>query len=172
VTAPLPLPVAPAVTVIQAALLVAVHAQPVAAVTLTVPPVIPAATTLADAAASVGAQGAPACVTVNATPPIVSVAERAVVVGFAVTVYVTDPLPLPVAPALMVTQAALAVAVHAHPVGEVTATVFVLAAKPTLADTGAIVGAQGAPAWVTVKVLPPTVSVPVRAVVVGLAVTL
>jgi hypothetical protein len=111
-------------------------------------------------------------VTVNATPPIVSVAERAVVVGFAVTVYVTAPLPLPVAPALIVIHDAVSVAVHAHPVGEVTATVFVLAAKPTLADTGAIVGAQGAPAWVTVKVLPPTVSVPVRAVVVGLAVTL
>jgi hypothetical protein len=172
VTEPLPLPVAPAVIVSQAALLVAAHAQPVAAVTLTAPPVIPAATTLADAADSVGAQGAPACVTVKATPPIVSVAERAVVVGFAVTLYVTDPLPLPVAPALMVIQAALSVAVHAHPVTAVTATVFVLAAKPTLADTGAIVGAQGAPAWVTVNVLPPIVSVPVRAVVVGFAVTL
>jgi hypothetical protein len=171
VTEPLPLPVAAAI-VIHAALLVAVHAQPVAAVTLTVPPVIPAAGTLAEAAAIVGAQGAPACVTVNALPPMVIVAERAVVVGFAVTLYETDPFPLPVAPALMVIQAALSVAVHAHPVGDVTATVFVLAAKPRLADTGAIVGAHGAPAWVTVKVLPPTVSVPVRAVVVGFAVTL
>ena len=34
---PLPLPLAPAVTVIHAALLVAVHAQPVAAMTLTDP---------------------------------------------------------------------------------------------------------------------------------------
>jgi hypothetical protein len=165
------LPAAPALNVIHASLLAASHAQPLAAVTATVA-VIPAATTSADAADSVGAQGAAACVTVKATPPIVSVAERAVVVGFAVTLYVTDPLPLPVAPALMVIQAALSVAVHAHPVTAVTATVFVLAAKPTLADTGAIVGAHGAPAWVTVKVLSPTVSVPVRAVVVGFAVTL
>ena len=83
-TEPLPLPVA-AVIVIQGALLVAVQAQPVAEVTVTVPPVVPAAGTLAEGAAIVGAQGAPACVTVNALPPIVSVAERAVVVGFAVT---------------------------------------------------------------------------------------
>jgi hypothetical protein len=84
---------------------------------------------------------------------------------------VTDPLPLPVAPALIVIQDALSVAVHAQLVAAVTVTVFVLAAEPTLADAGAIVGAQGAPAWVTVKVLPPMVSVPVRAVVVGFAVT-
>jgi hypothetical protein len=172
VTEPLPLPVAPALIVIHAALLVAVHAHPVAAVTLTVPPVTPAAGGLADAAPIVGAQGAPAWVTVNATPPTVIVAERAVVVGFAVTVYVTEPLPLPVAPALMVIHDALSVAVHAHPVTAVTATVFVLAPKPRLADAGAIVGAQGAPAWLTLKVLPAIVSVPVRGVVVGLAVTL
>jgi hypothetical protein len=84
VTEPLPLPVA-AVIVIQDALLVAVQAQPVAEVTVTVPPVVPAAGTLAEGAEIVGAQGAPACVTVNALPPIVSVAERAVAVGLAVT---------------------------------------------------------------------------------------
>jgi hypothetical protein len=43
------------------------------------------------------------------------------------------------------------------------------ATSETFADVGAIVGAQGAPACVTVKVLPPTVSVPVRGVVVGFA---
>ena len=36
-TAPLPLPLAPAVTVIHASLLIAVHAQPVVAVTVTLP---------------------------------------------------------------------------------------------------------------------------------------
>jgi len=40
----LPLPLAPSVTVIQSALLAAVHAQPVAAVTLTVPVPPPAGT--------------------------------------------------------------------------------------------------------------------------------
>ena len=81
----MPLPVE-AVIVIHVALLVAVHAQPVAAVTLTVAPVVPAAGAVADVAEIVGAHGAPACVTVKLLPPIVIVAERAVVVGLAVTV--------------------------------------------------------------------------------------
>ena len=78
VTGPLPVPVAPAVTVIQAALLVAVHAQPVAAVTGTLAPVDAAAATLAVAGESVGAHGAPACVSVKVLPPIVSVARARV----------------------------------------------------------------------------------------------
>jgi hypothetical protein len=85
---------------------------------------------------------------------------------------VTEPLPLPVAPALIVIQLALLVAVQPQPVGAVTATVPLPATDVTLADGAAIVAVQGTPAWVTVKVLPPTVSVPVRAVVVGLAATL
>jgi hypothetical protein len=84
VTEPVPLPVA-ALTVIQAALLVALHAQPVAEVTATLPPVIPPAGAVADDAEIVGAQAAPAWLTVNRLPPIVIVAERADVVGFAVT---------------------------------------------------------------------------------------
>jgi hypothetical protein len=40
-----------------------------------------------------------------------------------------------------------------------------------LADVGAIVGAQGAPAWLTVNVLLPMVSAPLLGVVVGFAVT-
>ena len=82
---PLPVPLLPLLIDSHVALLVAVHAQPVAAVTVTVPPVVPAAGTLADPAVSVGAHGAPACVIVNVLPPIVSTSERAVVVGFAVT---------------------------------------------------------------------------------------
>jgi hypothetical protein len=54
-----PLPVA-AVMLSQAALLVAVHAHPVAAVTVTVVPVEPAAGALTDDAEIVGVQGAPA----------------------------------------------------------------------------------------------------------------
>jgi hypothetical protein len=71
----------------------------------------------------------------------------------------------------METHVAVSVAVHAHPVAAVTATVPVLAANGTLTEGAAIVGAQGAPACVTVKVLVPTVTVPVREVVVGLAAT-
>ena len=62
-TVPLPEPLAPAVTVIQVALLVAVHAQPVPAVTVTLlgPPAAVALRAVAD---RVYAQ-APACVTVT-----------------------------------------------------------------------------------------------------------
>ena len=80
-------------------------------------------------------------------------------------------MPLPVEPALTVIQVAALVAVHAQPVAAVTATVPVLAVAVTLADAGEIVGVQGAAACVTVNVLPPIVSVPVRDVVVVLAAT-
>ena len=78
-------------------------------------------------------------------------------------------MPVPVAPALIVIHAALLVDVQAQPVAAVTVIVPVPATSETFADVGAIVGAQGAAACVTVKVLPPTVSVPVRGVVVGFA---
>jgi hypothetical protein len=81
----LPLPVAPAPIVIHAALLVAVHAQPIAAVTATVP-VVPLDTALADVGEIVGAQVVPACVTVKVLPPMVTVPVREVVPGFAATV--------------------------------------------------------------------------------------
>jgi hypothetical protein len=55
-TVPLPEPLAPLVTASQEALLTAVHAQPVPAVTFTVP-VPPAAGTDADVAESAGAHG-------------------------------------------------------------------------------------------------------------------
>jgi hypothetical protein len=71
-------------------------------------------------------------------------------------------LPLPVAPAVTVSQVALLTAVQLHPVAAVTAIAEVAAAEDTLVDVGAIVGAHVAPACVTVKVFPPTVSVPVR----------
>jgi hypothetical protein len=109
---------------------------------------------------------------VKVAPPIVNVPLRAVVAAFAATVYETDPFPVPLAPALIVIHASLLVAVHAQPVATVTLTVPDPPPATAFADTGAIVGAQGAPACVTVKVLPPMVTVPVRAVVVGLAATL
>jgi hypothetical protein len=153
------LPLAPALIEIHVALSVAVHAQPVAAVTVTVLAVAVAAT-FAESGARVGAQGAPACVTVNVSSPMVNVPVRAEVVGFAVTLNVTDPLPVPLPPALIVIHVALLVAVQPQP--EVTATVPLPADHATFADAGAILDTHGAPACVTVKVLPPTVSVPVR----------
>ena len=78
------MPVAPAVIVTQLALLDAFHAQPVAAVTATVP--VPAAAVgFADTGEIVGTHGAAAWVTVNVSPPIVSVPVRGVVVVFAAT---------------------------------------------------------------------------------------
>ena len=81
-------------------------------------------------------------------------------------------MPLPVAPALIVIQLALLAAVQPQPLGAVTATVPLLEPYTTLADDEAIVELHGVPACVTVKVFPPTVSVPVRGAVVGLAATL
>ena len=78
------MPLAPALMVIHASLLVAAHAQPVEAVTATVP-VLVADVTFADAGEMVGVQGAAACVIANEMPPIVSVAVRAVVPELAVT---------------------------------------------------------------------------------------
>ena len=83
----------------------------------------------------------------------------------------TEPLPLPVAPALIVIHGSLLVAVHAHPVPAVTATVSVPAAAVRLAEAGEMVSVHGAPAWVIVKVLAPIVSVAVRDVVLGFAET-
>ena len=53
---------------------------------------------------------------------------------------------MPVAPAVMVTQLALLVAVHAQPVVAVTVTVPVPAAAVGLAEAGEIVGVHGAAA--------------------------
>ena len=108
----------------------------------------------------------------NVLPPIVSVPVRGVVAVFAATLYVIEPLPLPVAPAVTVIQASLLVAVQAQPPAAVTVTVPVPAAEVGLADAGEMVGVQGAPAWVIVKVLPPIVSVVVRDAVLVFAATL
>ena len=67
---------------------------------------------------------APACVTVTVTPATVSVPVRGEVLVLAAIEYVTVPLPLPFAPAVIVSQAALEVAVQAHPAVAVTAMLF------------------------------------------------
>ena len=112
----MPLPVAPALTVIHVALLVAVQAQPVAAVTVTVP--VPAAdVTLADAGEIVGPHSTAACcVTVNVDPAIVSVPVRLVVPVLTAIANVAVPDPEPDAPALTVIHAALLTAAHTQPV--------------------------------------------------------
>ena len=82
-------------------------------------------------------------------------------------------MPLPLAPALIVSHDALLVAVQLQPVPAVTATLPVVAADVVrFDDVGEIVKVQGAPACVTVNVFPPIVIVPVREVVPALAATL
>ena len=82
-------------------------------------------------------------------------------------------MPVPLAPALIVIQPTLLAAVQPQPVPAVTVTVPVAAADVVrFEDVGAIVNVHGAPAWVTVKVCPPIVIVPLRDVVPVLAATL
>jgi hypothetical protein len=81
---PLPDPFAPAVMVIHAALLVAVHEQLVPVVTLNEPvPPVDGVDPLVEP--SVKVQGAPDCVTVNVWPPAVMVPVREELVVLAAT---------------------------------------------------------------------------------------
>jgi hypothetical protein len=80
----------------------------------------------------------------------------------AATVNATVPLPLKDAPLVTVIQAALLVADQAQPLVVVTAIVELSPLAGEFRLTGEIENVQGAPAWVTVKVWPATVSVPVR----------
>jgi hypothetical protein len=72
------------------------------------------------------------------------------------------PLPLPLAPAVTVIHETLLVAVHAQPVPAVTVTLPVPPADVRFCDVGDTLNVHGAPAWVTVTVVPATVNVPVR----------
>jgi hypothetical protein len=81
----LPLPFAPAVTVIHGALLAAVQLQLVAAVTETVPLAAADDVRFEDEGESEKVHGSAACVTVNVPPPIVIVPVRDDVIVFAAT---------------------------------------------------------------------------------------
>jgi hypothetical protein len=119
VTLPEPDPVAPPVTLIHAALLLAVHEQPDPAVTtlLPDPPSLANVCVVGDALYE---QLAPACVTVNVAPAIESVPLRLVVEVFAATENPAVPVPDPDAPLVTVIHAALLVALQAQPEPAVT----------------------------------------------------
>lgn len=76
------------------------------------------------------------CVSVTVRPAIVAVALRDVVLVLAATENVTDPLPLPAAPVVMLTHAEASDAVQVHPVGAVTENVTGPPARTTACDTG------------------------------------
>jgi hypothetical protein len=93
------------------------------------------------------------------------------VVVFAAALKATVPFPEPLDPPVTVTQLAPLVAVHAHPVSVVTATLPVPPAAPTACVDDEVLNEQLAPDCVTVKVLPAIVNVPVRDDVVVAAAT-
>lgn len=66
---------------------------------------------------------------------------------------------------MIVIHVALLVAVQLHPVAALTVMVPVPAVDGGLADDGETVGEQVVPDWFTVRVMPPTDTVPVRDVV-------
>ena len=118
-TVPLPLPLAPPVTVNQLVLLMAVHAHPVVATT-DVDDEPPAAPTVRLVGVSVTSHAAAACVTVKGCPATFSVPVRGCAVGFAAAMNVIDPLPLPFPPPVTVSHDVDVLAVHAQPAGAVT----------------------------------------------------
>ena len=137
------MPVAPAVTVIQGAPLVAVQAQPL--VEVTAPDPVPAlAASDADVGVTPKVQGAPACVTAMIWPPTVSVPLRGVEDVFAVAAAVTLPVPLPLAPLLIVSQGTLEAAVQAQPVPAVTVALRLPPAAATDRLAGATAKVHGA----------------------------
>jgi hypothetical protein len=138
---PSPDPLAPDVMVSHPALLVAVQVQPVGMST-DVDPVPPVAETFWLVGVRVAEQAAAACVTVNVFPAIVSVPVRCVPFGFALALKLVVPLPDPLAPDVMVSQAALLVAVHPHPAPAETATLPVPPVAPTDWLVGEIPGLQ------------------------------
>lgn len=93
-TVPLPLPDAPAVTVIHESLLTAVHAHDVVALTdtLTAPPLEVADWLVGE---MLKEHDAAACVTVKDLPPAVIAALRLVPAVFAPTLYPIEPSPDP-----------------------------------------------------------------------------
>lgn len=85
--------------------------------------------------------------TVNVWPAIVRVPVREADPVFAPTLYVTVPLPVPLAPAVTDSQPVLVVAVQVQPALAVTVTVPVVATDDVrLDDVGEIENEQGAPA--------------------------
>ena len=92
-------------------------------------------------------EAAPFWMTVTGWPATVSVPVRCEVEVLAVTLNVTVPLPEPLAPPLMVSHAALLVAVHPHPPPAVTPVVEDPAAAVSVREVGDTVNEHGAENW-------------------------
>src|SRR3954464_2303915 len=135
-TVPLPLPLEPELTRIQAAALAALQLQPVAAVTLTVV-ASPAAGVLRGAGEMTLVHAlVPGCVTVNPWPAIVTSPLRCAAVVFAATDSETVPGPVPLAPPVTEIHPAPLVAVQVQPATAATAALLVPPAAGALQDIG------------------------------------
>jgi len=80
--------------------------------------------------------------TVTVCPATVNVPVRAVPVVLAATLNVTEPMPDPLAPAVMVIQAVVVVAVQAQDVPDVTLSVRLFASESTSNVSGVTVAEQ------------------------------
>ena len=163
-TVPLPLPLAPDVTVIQDAVGTAVHAHPFGAVTVNDPVPPAAGTVMLGGALNVYVQlgAAPAWLTVNVKPAMEIVSERAAP-RFGSTRYPTAPSPLPLLGVVNEIHDAVFVAVHVQIVGAVT----LMELAPPIAGIDALGGllmayVHAGATCVTVNVWPAMVSVPFR----------
>jgi hypothetical protein len=149
-------------TVIHALVVVAVQAQ-VGCVVTVIEPDVPVAGAVTPEGESAKVHVGPDSVTVKGFPAIIRVAALDRVPGFAITLNVTVPDPVPVVLLEIVTQAALLDAVQLQ-VDDVAVTVTV--PVPPLDGNvwlvGEIVKTHDVAGWVTVNVLPAMVIVPVR----------
>jgi hypothetical protein len=152
----------PPATAIQLRLLEVVHVQPVPFAVTVNDPLPPVIARLRVAGVTVKEHDAAAWFTVKFWPAIASVADRAVVFGFAATLNPADPLLVPLAPLVIVIHETGDVADQAHPEGAVTVTVPVSPPAAIDALDGEIVGVHVTADCVTVNVFPPIVSVPLR----------
>jgi len=115
------------------------------------------------------------CLTVKMLPAIVIVPVRLAPEVFAETEYPTIPFPLPLEPDVTVIQGTLLTAVHEQPEPATRVTLTVLA--PAAARNALLLGEienehpLETPPWLTVKVCPAAVTVPIRELVLGLFAT-
>jgi hypothetical protein len=157
-TVPLPVPLPPDVILNQEALLIALQLQ--AEVTLA--ELDPAAAgRFRVVGLTLYVHELPPWMTVSVSSAIVKMPVRDTEVGFTATVKPTVPLPLPLVPEVMVTQATLLVEVHPQPAVVDTVPVPVVPLPGDVKLFGETLKLQ-LPCWVTVTVCPATVSVPVR----------
>ena len=122
VTVPLPEPGLPPLTTIQVDVLEADHAHPVTAVTPTVAVSPLAAAVCVEGLIAYEQPDVPCCVTLKIWPAMVALPVRAVVPVLAAMLMNTVPLPEPLAPLVIVIQAALLAELHTQPLAAATVT--------------------------------------------------